>query len=224
MGTDRSVTGWDKAARQVRGLMKASHGFRTLRDMVPAGCVVEGSQLEPQWPLGEGAYAYVCLARLDGHREVAVKTLKPHLLGNPKELSMFFSETQLLRRLRHANIVEFIGVGGDEAEASGQLGRLYIVQEYCAGGSLRDLVLAQMFRPDDRLYTHADALRWAVQLSRALTYLHSARPKVIHRDLKLDNVLRTHKPAATSDVKLCDFGLARLVAASSGGLHLKEEL
>ena len=39
------------------------------------------------------------------------------------------------------------------------------------------------------VYTYADALRWAIQMAEGLVYLHTRHPFIIHRDLKLDNVL-----------------------------------
>ena len=39
------------------------------------------------------------------------------------------------------------------------------------------------------VYTYADALRWSVQIADGLAYLHSCHPQIIHRDLKLDNIL-----------------------------------
>ena len=39
------------------------------------------------------------------------------------------------------------------------------------------------------VYTYADALRWSIQMAEGLAHLHSRDPQIIHRDLKLDNVL-----------------------------------
>ena len=39
------------------------------------------------------------------------------------------------------------------------------------------------------VYTNADALRWATQVAQGLAYLHERSPQIIHRDLKLDNIL-----------------------------------
>lgn len=51
------------------------------------------------------------------------------------------------------------------------------------------LVMKQMTCMHQELYTDDDALRWSSQVAGALAYLHSSRPQVIHRDLKLENVL-----------------------------------
>ena len=39
------------------------------------------------------------------------------------------------------------------------------------------------------VYTYADALRWSISIAEGLAYLHKQRPMIIHRDVKLDNVL-----------------------------------
>ena len=39
------------------------------------------------------------------------------------------------------------------------------------------------------MYTYADALRWSIQMAEGLAHLHSRDQLIIHRDLKLDNVL-----------------------------------
>lgn len=91
---------------------------------------------------------------------------------------------------------------------------LYFVQEYCAGGSLGDLVRRQMVRPYKRQHpSDADALRWCLHIASALQYLHGGLSAVIHRDLKLDNVMLSCADVALADAKLADFGLARLAAA-----------
>lgn len=64
-------------------------------------------------------------------------------------------------------------------------------------------------------YTWLDAFRWLHQITAALKYLHSLRPMVVHRDLKLENMLLTGLLPAAADAKLADFGLCKLVKVSS---------
>lgn len=89
---------------------------------------------------------------------------------------------------------------------------------------MKDIVFKQMTQPMKKLYTKGDALRWSIQMARALAYLHDCRPKVLHRDLKLDNVLLSHKAAGAAMAKLADFGLARMVAGAKAGVALRAEL
>ncbi len=65
--------------------------------------------------------------------------------------------------------------------------------------------------PVESMYTWLDAFRWLEQIAAALKYLHSLRPMVVHRDLKLENMLLTGLDPATADAKLADFGLCKLV-------------
>ena len=60
-------------------------------------------------------------------------------------------------------------------------------------------------------YTWLDAFRWLHQIATALKYLHSLRPMVVHRDLKLENMLLTGLDPAVAHAKLADFGLCKLV-------------
>lgn len=57
-------------------------------------------------------------------------------------------------------------------------------------------------------YSLQSALRWCKQATSAVEYLHSKGIEVIHRDIKLSNLLLTDKEIEKADVKLADFGLA----------------
>ncbi|GLC65745.1 hypothetical protein PLESTF_000335400 [Pleodorina starrii] len=71
---------------------------------------------------------------------------------------------------------------------------VYIVEEFLGGGTLKGAVYQQMLRPQQQLYSNATALRWMAQVAGALSYMHTCRPKVLHRDIKLDNVLLQPPP------------------------------
>ena len=97
------------------------------------------------------------------------------------------AEMTLMRRLRHPNIVEYIGA------ATCSAGEQYILLELCEGGSVRQL----LDREHRAGLPHATLHSYGVQL----LYLHEQM--IIHRDLKGDNVLLD---AARTAVKLGDFG------------------
>lgn len=72
--------------------------------------------------------------------------------------------------------------------------------------------------PVEAMYAWTDALRWLQQIAVALKYLHGLRPMVVHRDLKLENMLLTGLDPATADAKLADFGLCKLVKVGQAGV------
>ncbi|GFR48864.1 hypothetical protein Agub_g10712, partial [Astrephomene gubernaculifera] len=67
-------------------------------------------------------------------------------------------------------------------------------------------------------YSDAQALTWLIELADAMTYLHSRQPLLIHRDLKLENVLLRREADGVLHAKLSDFGL--MVAVNDAGEKL----
>lgn len=100
-------------------------------------------------------------------------------VGNAREIDMIFSETETLKSLHHPNIVKIINCfnlkGMDIA----------FVMEYLEGGELLEFV-KQKKRLSEPL-----ARTFFKQLVEAMTYCH--RKKMIHRDLKLENILLESK-------------------------------
>ncbi len=122
---------------------------------------------------------------------VAVKSLKPELIERDKALlQRFRQEGEALRQLNHPNIVKIIDmVEQDDVH--------YLVMEYVAGGSLR-----QVLRREGE-FSVQRALYIALDVADALTRAH--RLNILHRDIKPDNVLL----ADDGTPRLTDFGMAR---------------
>lgn len=153
--------------------------------------------------LGRGAMAEVYLAEQGSlRRQVAIKVLKPHLASDELYVRRFHNEAQAAASLVHANIVQIHDVGCKE-------GLHYIAQEYVAGQNLQEL-LARSGTLDVKV---------AVTIIRqvALALDKAAERGIVHRDIKPENIML----ARNGEVKVADFGLARLTG-DSGDLKLTQ--
>ncbi|HWB00081.1 MAG TPA: serine/threonine-protein kinase [Pirellulales bacterium] len=143
--------------------------------------------------LGRGAMAEVYLAeQVSLRRQVAIKVLKPTLAGDATYVERFHHEAQAAASMVHANIVQIYNVGCCD-------GLHYIAQEYVAGQNLREL-LARRGALDT-----VTAVRILRDVALALS--KAAERGIVHRDIKPDNIMLAH----SGEVKVADFGLARLV-------------
>ncbi|KAK5794599.1 uncharacterized protein LOC108489739 isoform X1 [Gossypium arboreum] len=125
--------------------------------------------------------------------EVAVKVFSKQEYSDDV-INAFREEVSLMKRLRHPNVLLFMGV-----VVSSQ--RLCIVTEFLPRGSLFQL-----------LQRNTTKLGWrrrvsmALDIARGMNYLHNCNPPIIHRDLKSSNLLVDKNWT----VKVGDFGLSRL--------------
>ena len=149
--------------------------------------------------LGSGAMADVYLADQPSlGRQVAIKVLKRHLAADETYVKRFQREARAAAQLVHANIVQIYEVGRSE-------GTYYISQEYVQGHNLRQW-LDRNGSPDLRL-----ALVIMRQAAAALA--KAGQQGIIHRDIKPENIMLTR----TGEVKVADFGLARLARDGEQG-------
>jgi eukaryotic-like serine/threonine-protein kinase len=165
-------------------------------EALTAGVLFAG-RFELQATLGRGGMATVYRAwdRV-GQRPCAVKVLSELLSEDEQFRRRFRQEATAARGLTHPNIVSV----DDWGEAGSHH---YIVMEYVAGGTLRDLL-----RRHGRL-PQALALRMAVEVADALAHAHARG--VVHRDIKPENLLL----AEDGRIKVADFGIARTIDAAA---------
>jgi eukaryotic-like serine/threonine-protein kinase len=148
--------------------------------------------------LGEGGMGVVYKAR-DArlNRFVALKLMLGAATDPDHQFRRFAQEAKAASALNHPNIITVYDIASDE-------GTLYIVMEYVAGKTLRQLIPRQGMRL-------AEALKIAVQLADALSAAGSAG--IVHRDLKPGNIMVTENGL----VKVLDFGLAKFSVARLEG-------
>src|SRR5215470_10312305 len=162
----------------------------------PESTVVAG-RFELQEVIGGGGMATVYRAWDRAHRRpCAVKVLADVLSSDEQFRLRFRQEAQAARGLTHPHIVAVYDCGESAT-------RHYIVMEYVARGTLRELL-----RREGTL-REATAARLGSEIADALAYAHARG--VIHRDIKPQNILLTEDGAA----KVADFGIARTLDTTS---------
>jgi tRNA A-37 threonylcarbamoyl transferase component Bud32 len=157
--------------------------------------------------LGQGAMAEVYLAQqMTLGRQVALKVLNAELARDPVYVERFQQEARSAAALVHAGIVQIYEVGqGDVGE--GKFAH-YIAQEYVPGRNLGEVIHSRgRLEPALAL----DILR---QVAAALA--KAASEGIVHRDIKPENIML----ARSGDVKVADFGLARV--QGDGGANLTQ--
>jgi len=141
-------------------------------------------------PLGRGSYGSVYTARLRQSPSADLVAVKIIPLTDSDEVESIQKEIGILRVCSHPNVVRYYG-------SYRTPDALWISMEYCAGGSVSDVMhaLGKPLEEDVIAYVCSEVLK-------GLAYLHSNGR--VHRDIKCGNVLLTEQ----GEVKLADFGVA----------------
>ncbi len=156
-----------------------------------------GSAYDVEKELGGGGMSRVFLAeetRLG--RKVVVKVLPPEMAAGVN-VDRFEREIQLAARLQHPHIVSLLTAGSERD-------LLFYIMPYIEGESLRAKLARETELPV------GETIRILKEVLDALQYAHSHR--VVHRDIKPDNVLITGRHAVVTD-----FGVAKAVSESTEG-------
>ncbi|KAI5963264.1 CDC15 [Candida pseudojiufengensis] len=141
--------------------------------------------------IGNGAFASVYKAKnLVNGQIVAIKQIR---LEKDQDVAVLMGEIDLLKILKHPNIVKYHGFVKDNYS-------LNVILEYCSKGSLR-----QLYKKQKVGFPEPQVIGYVREILRGLSYLHEQG--VVHRDVKAANVLLTED----NQVKLADFGVASKV-------------
>ena len=150
-------------------------------------------------------------------KRLALKLLHRDYLDDPKRRAMFLSEARLAMLLTNSNIVQVFDVGESDA------GMVYMAMEWVEGLDLATL--------ERRLWAEGERLPLALtayvvgELLKALAcahdFVHDGETRaIIHRDVTPHNVM----VSIWGEVKLMDFGVARMASENTSGVHAKGKL
>lgn len=194
------------AAAPLRGVPLGAEKDPTtapVSEPTPVLAPAESLPMLGQWvleqPLGEGGMGRVWLGRHESMgRKVAVKVLKRHWLEDPAQVARFLREAKVVARVRHPNIVEVLDCGQEAPERGGDV---YIVLELLSGKPLSQLGRG-------RTLTVAQCVKLVREAALGLQAAHELG--VVHRDVKPDNIFVCSPGEPDEQVKVVDFGVARL--------------
>jgi len=156
----------------------------------PLSSITHLNGVEIKQQLGAGNFGAVFYATWND-TPIAAKKLK-----NQDEFEDFIKETQMLFKLKHPNLIQFLGIFIDSN------GDKYIITDYMNQGSLLDVLKKEKNLPLQKL------LQMSIDAAKVLLYLE--KEKIIHRDVAARNFLMS-KAGDDGDyvIKLGDFGMSR---------------
>ncbi len=143
--------------------------------------------------IGKGAFGKVTLAihKLTG-KYVAIKTIDKDCLKDEYSKRKVLREIYIMKKIRHVNVIRLLEVFETEEQ-------ILIVMEYAGGGDLLHYVKRKKYLSED------EARPVFRQVVYGLAHIHSRN--VLHRDIKLDNILLD----SDRGVKICDFGVSKII-------------
>jgi len=164
--------------------------------------------------VGKGSFGEVFLTSRKGTDQMyAVKKVSKSLVLQEKVKKYFNNEIYILKQVNHPNIIKLY-------EIKQTLNNFYLVFDLCNGGGLSNC-LEKYMKQNKKPFTQEIAQSIIRQLVSGLQYLHNN--KILHRDLKLDNVLlhfnseedKNNFNLLKAQVKIIDFGFARYLENDS---------
>ena len=175
---------------------------------LPSGTII-GERYKIEEVIGEGGVSvvYRC-SQIFLRKDVAIKVLRPELATMPPVVERFHREARSVAQLDHTNIVRVIDFGKSSA------GSLFLVMDLIDGISLADEIDREGY------LAPTSAVRIVISILTGLEHAHNRG--VIHRDLKPDNIMLVARDSGPTDVKILDFGIAKLGDVEIGSRPITE--
>lgn len=155
--------------------------------------------------IGKGSFGVVSKIKRKSDQKILVWKELNYGKMSEREKHQLVSEVNILKQLKHPHIVQYYDRIIDKKQT-----KIFILMEYCEGGDMGSL-LKRCKKEQDFI---AEDVIWKVftQIVLALNECHSHSPgKILHRDLKPANIFLD----ASNNIKLGDFGLARVLTENS---------
>ncbi|XP_056364503.1 AP2-associated protein kinase 1 isoform X1 [Oenanthe melanoleuca] len=147
--------------------------------------------------LAEGGFAIVFLVRTSNGVKCALKRM---YVNNEYDLQVCKREIQIMRDLSgHKNIVGYID-SSINSVSSGDVWEVLILMDFCRGGQVVNLMNQRL----QSGFTESEVLQIFCDTCEAVARLHQCKTPIIHRDLKVENILLHDR----GHYVLCDFGSA----------------
>ncbi|KAJ5803252.1 uncharacterized protein N7503_005702 [Penicillium pulvis] len=174
----------------------------------PAGTFLPGTKVQVgshrvvvEKYLSEGGFAHVYVVRppkpIDG-AETAV--LKRVAVPDKSALANMRTEVETMKKLKgHRHIVKYIDSHASQLRGGGY--EVFLLMEYCGGGGLIDFMNTRL---QNRL-TEPEIIKIFSDVAEGVACMHYLKPPLLHRDLKVENVLIS-RTGGSLCYKLCDFG------------------
>ncbi len=175
---------------------------------IPSGTFVPGTKVQVgnhrviiEKYLSEGGFAHVYLVRLpkpvDGEDGAVLKRVA---VPDKEALASMRTEVETMKKLKGRwPIVTYIDSHASQLKGGGY--EVFLLMEYCNGGGLIDFMNTRL---QNRL-TEPEILKIFADVAQGVACMHYLKPPLLHRDLKVENVL-INISGSTRRYKLCDFG------------------
>ncbi|KAG2418340.1 hypothetical protein HFD88_001441 [Aspergillus terreus] len=174
----------------------------------PAGTFLPGTKVQVgnhrvvvEKYLSEGGFAHVYVVRLpqpiDGTERAVLKRVA---VPDKAALANMRTEVETMKKLKgHRHIVKYIDSHASQLRGGGF--EVFLLMEFCSGGGLIDFMNTRL---QNRL-TEPEILKIFSDVAEGVACMHYLKPPLLHRDLKVENVLISRN-GNTPCYKLCDFG------------------